>query len=85
MTDLPVWMAAQREFDATVSPQGAKNLIRSALNKIPPELRSAVYGLYLHDEPGKSKFPVLKIWSDALRDAPGEKSEQKTVLFRLFD
>jgi hypothetical protein len=49
------------------TPQQAEETVKAALNKIePPELRKAVYSVYIRDEPGASLFPRLRLWADAV-------------------
>jgi hypothetical protein len=49
------------------TPQQAEETVRAALNRIEsPELRKAVYSVYIKDEPGASLFPRLRLWADAV-------------------
>jgi hypothetical protein len=51
-----------------VTPQQAEETVKAALNKIEsPELRKAVYSVYIKDEPSASLFPRLGLWSEAIR------------------
>jgi hypothetical protein len=68
LVDLPLWKASQLEFNENITPQEARNVIRSTLEKIPPELRKSIYAFSIHDEPPASRFPALKIWSDAVEE-----------------
>jgi hypothetical protein len=50
-----------------VTPQQAEETVKKALDKIEsPELRKAVYSVYIKDEPNASLFPRLHLWSDAI-------------------
>ncbi|MDR0756533.1 MAG: hypothetical protein LBF85_01645 [Tannerella sp.] len=52
-----------------VTPQQAEETVKAALNKIEsPELRKAVYSVYITDEPSASMFPRLHLWADAIRE-----------------
>jgi hypothetical protein len=51
-----------------MTPQQAEETVKAALNGIAsPELRKAVYSIYIKDEPNASLFPRLHLWSDAIR------------------
>jgi hypothetical protein len=50
-----------------VTPQQAEETVKAALNEIEsPELRQAVYSVYIRDEPNASLFPRLKTWAEAI-------------------
>jgi hypothetical protein len=50
-----------------VTPQQAEATVKAALDDIEsPELRKAVYSVYIRDEPNASLFPRLHRWADAI-------------------
>jgi hypothetical protein len=50
-----------------VTPQEAEKTVKTVLDEIEsPELRKAVYSLYIKDEPNASLFPRLGVWAEAV-------------------
>ncbi|MDR1583330.1 MAG: hypothetical protein LBS55_08765 [Prevotellaceae bacterium] len=50
-----------------VTPQQAEKTVQTVLNEIKsPELRKAIYSIYIKDEPNASLFPRLSLWSEAI-------------------
>jgi hypothetical protein len=52
--------------ESTTQPQ-ADAAIKKVMDGIPKHLRKAVYAFYVRDEPNASLFPVLRIWSEAIK------------------